>query len=300
MIITDRAAIVGPMRLPFLVLPPACVALGAATAAWSGSKINLLYLFIAFVGAVSAHISVNALNEYDDFKSGLDFNTRRTPFSGGSGTLPAKPDKAHVAFITGMISLAITALIGIYFTYIRGLGLLPLGLLGLFIIVAYTRWLTRSPFLCLIAPGLGFGPLMVMGTDFVLNGSYSWTSFVASLVPFFLVSDLLLLNQFPDVEADREIGRHHLPIAIGKEASVKVYGAFLAAAYAAIVVGYLAGVLPSASLVALVSIVLAVSTVKGAARHAGDITKLIPYMGRNVVINIATPVLLAISLFVVS
>lgn len=297
---TDRAAIFGPMRLPFLVLPPACVALGAGTAAWSGSKINLLYLCLAFVGAVCAHISVNALNEYDDFKSGLDFHTRRTPFSGGSGSLPAKPDKAHVALITGMISLAITVLIGIYFMYIRGLGLLPLGLLGLLLIVAYTRWLTRSPFLCLIAPGLGFGPLMVMGTDFVLTGAYSWTSFVASLVPFFLVSDLLLLNQFPDVEADKRIGRHHLPIAIGKEASVKVYGAFLAAAYLAIIAGSLAGVLPLASLVALVSIVLAISTVKGAARYAGDIPKLIPYMGRNVVINIATPVLLAISLFVVS
>ena len=60
----DRAIIFGPMRLPFLVLPPACVALGAATAAWSGSEINLFYLLIALIGAVSAHISVNALNEH--------------------------------------------------------------------------------------------------------------------------------------------------------------------------------------------------------------------------------------------
>lgn len=295
---TDRAAVFGPMRLPFLLLTPACVCLGATTASWSGSEINLNYLFIIFVGAVCAHISVNAFNEYSDFKSGLDFYTRRTPFSGGSGTLPARPYKAHVALITGLVSLAVTALIGVFFVYVRGLWLLPLGILGLAIIVSYTRWLTRRPFLCLIAPGLGFGPLMVMGTDFVLTGSYSWTAFTASLVPFFLVSDLLLLNQFPDVNADRRVGRYHLPIAIGKEASVKVYGLFLAAAYVSIIIGYLTGVLPRGSLVALASIVLAVTTVNGAARYADDIPKLIPYLGRNVVINIITPVLLAIGLFI--
>ncbi len=211
------------MRLPFLILTPACVMLGAGTAAWSGSELNLYYLALTFVGAVAAHISVNALNEYDDCKSGLDFNTQRTPFSGGSGTLPQSPDKAHVALITGLFSLVVTAIVGVYFLYVRGLWLLPVGLVGLVIIVVYTKWITKNAVLCLIAPGLGFGPLMVMGTDFVLTGCYSWTSFVASLVPFFLVSNLLLLNQFPDVEADKGVGRHHFPIAIGREASVRLY-----------------------------------------------------------------------------
>lgn len=297
---TDRAVLFGPMRLPFLILPPACVALGAATAVWSGSEINLLFLGIVLVGAVCAHISVNALNEYEDFKSGLDFNTRRTPFSGGSGTLPKRPDKAHVALTTGLVTLGVTAFIGAFFVYVRGPWLLPLGVLGLITIAAYTKWFTRSPLICLIAPGLGFGPLMVMGTHFSLTGSYSWTAFVASMVPFFLVSNLLLLNQFPDVEADRGIGRYHFPIAIGRKASVKIYGVFLGGAYLSIILGYLAGVLPLSSLVALASIVLAVTTVKGAARYADDIPQLIPYMGRNVVINIVTPVLLAISLFISS
>ena len=290
--------ILGPMRLPFLILTPACVALGVATAAWSGSKLNLFYILLAFIGALSAHISVNALNEYYDFKSGLDFNTQPTPFSGGSGTLPKSPEKAHFALITGLVTLAITILIGVYFLYVRGLWLLPLGVLGLIIIVTYTEWLTRSPFLCLIVPGLGFGPLMVMGTDFVLTGSYSWTSFVASLVPFFLVNNLLLLNQFPDIEADEGIGRRHLPITIGKKACVKIYGLFLACAYVSIIFGYISGTLPLGGLLALATIVLAVPTVKGVTRYANDIPKLIPYMGRNVVINILTPVLLAIGLFI--
>ena len=193
---TLSAVIFGPMRLPFLILTPACVMLGAAAAAWSGAELNLHYLAFTFVGAVAAHISVNALNEYDDCKSGLDFTTQRTPFSGGSGTLPQSPDKAHVALITGVVSLVVTAIVGVYFLYVRGLWLLPVGLVGLVIIVAYTKWITKNAVLCLVAPGLGFGPLMVMGTDFVLTGSYSWTSFMAFLVPFFLVSNLLLLTSF--------------------------------------------------------------------------------------------------------
>lgn len=292
------AVILGPMRVPFLILTPACVLLGTATAAWSGAQLNLYYLALAFVGAVAAHISVNALNEYHDFKSGLDFKTRPTPFSGGSGTLPQNPERAHLALITGLTSLAFTASVGIYFLYVGGLGLLPVGLLGIIIIVAYTKWITRNSFLCLVAPGLGFGPLMVMGTDFVLTGSYSWTSFSASLVPFFLVSDLLLLNQFPDVEADRGVGRLHYPIALGREASVRLYVLFLAGAYGTIVFSYVAGSLPLEGFLALGTIVIAIPTVRGVARFANDIQSLIPYMGRNVVVVILTPVLLAVGLFI--
>jgi 1,4-dihydroxy-2-naphthoate octaprenyltransferase len=274
--------------------------LGAATAAWSGAEIDLHYLALAFVGAVASHISVNALNEYHDFTSGLDFNTQPTPFSGGSGTLPKNPDKAHVALITGLISLVVIVIVGIYFLSVRGLWLLPVGLLGIVTIVAYTKWITKNPFFCLIAPGLGFGPLMVMGTDFALSGSYSWASFVASLVPFFLVSNLLLLNQFPDVEADKGVGRHHFPIAIGRESSVRLYVMFLVGAYLAIIFGYITGSLPLTGFLALGSIIIAVPTVRGVARFANDVDRLIPYMGRNVVIIILTPVLLAIGLFISS
>jgi len=295
---TQSKAIFGPMRLPFLILTPACVLLGAATAAWSGNELNLFHLLLVLIGAVATHISVNALNEYDDFKSGLDFKTEPTPFSGGSKALPNNPDKAHIGLITGLIAFAIALLTGIYFIYVRGFWLLPIGVFGLIIVAVYTRWITKNPFLCLIAPGLGFGPLMVMGTDFVLTGSYSWTAFFASMVPFFMVSDLLLLNQFPDVTADKGVGRKHFPIIIGRKASVKIYGFFLACTYMTIVLGYISGTLPVETFLAFLSIFLAIPTVKGVAKHANDIPKLIPYMGKSVIIIIATPVLLAIGLFI--
>lgn len=286
------------MRLPFLVLPPACVLLGVGTAVWTQGEIDILHAVIAFVGAVASHISVNSLNEYFDFRSSLDLRTRPTPFSGGSGTLPANPEMARSALLTGLVALALSAVIGLYFLSIWGLALLPLGLLGLFVALAYTNWITRYPFLCLIAPGLGFGILMVMGTDFVLTGSYSWSAFAASLVPFFLVSDLLLLNQFPDVEADRSVGRRHYPIVIGRKASSVLYGAFLLAAYVSILLGWAFALLPAMALFGLLSLVVAIPTAVGAYRYAENPEKLMPYMGLNVLLTVATPTLVAIGLFI--
>ena len=290
--------ILGPMRVPFLILTPACVLLGIATAVRTGAQINLLHILLVLVGAVCTHISVNAFNEYDDFKSGLDARTERTPFSGGSGTLPANPGMANAALTTALISFGIVALTGIYFTWLHGLALLPLGLLGMFIILAYTPWLTRIPLLCLIAPGLGFGPLMVMGTHFALTGKYSLTAFVASLVPFFLVSNLLLLNQFPDVDADKSVGRRHFPILIGRHLSSIIFSAFLVLTYVAIIVGVMLSILPIGSLLGLATLILAIPLLRGAIKHAEDIRSLIPFMGNNVLVNLLTPVLVAIGLFI--
>jgi 1,4-dihydroxy-2-naphthoate octaprenyltransferase len=290
-------ALIGPMRPNFLVLTPACVLLGIATAFWSGAALNPLYIVLIILGALMAHISVNALNEYHDFKSGLDLITEATPFSGGTKTLPENPDKAHWALITGLVSLGLMTGIGIYFLMERGLQLLPIGILGIIIIYTYTPLITRSPFLCLISPGLGFGPLMVMGTDFMLTGRYSWTAATASLVPFFLVNDLLLLNQFPDVEPDRQFGRDHLLIRIGRKSGAVVYNVFLILAYVSIIAGYLSGVLPWGALLGLVTFILAVPVMRGVIRHADDIPGLIPFMVKNVIINISTPVLVALGLF---
>jgi 1,4-dihydroxy-2-naphthoate polyprenyltransferase len=295
---SSGAAALASIRLPFLTLPPVCVALGTATASYLGYGINYTYLVLILVGALAAHMGVNALNEYDDFRTGLDLKTQRTPFSGGSGFLPQAPEKAHIPLITGALACLTTAGIGFFFVHVRGQGLLPLGLLGLLVIIAYTRVLTRGPLSCLIAPGLGFGPLMVMGTEFVLTGRYSFTGMLVSLVPFFLVNNLLLLNQFPDVDPDREVGRRHLPIVIGRRASSWVYVLFLAGAYATVIGGYLLDLIPVAGLLALATLLLAVPTVVGIFRHAESVPDLIPHMGRSVIIVLLTPVLLAVGLFI--
>jgi 1,4-dihydroxy-2-naphthoate octaprenyltransferase len=292
--------ILGPMRVPFLILTPMCVLVGIGTAAWSGAKLDFFRIILITVGAVCSHISVNAINEYFDFKSGLDFMTEKTPFSGGSGTLPSNPDKASVALTIGLSTLGAATGIGLYLVHVSGIGLLPLGIFGLLIIYTYTKWVTKMPILCLIAPGLGFGPLMVMGTHFVLAGSYSWMPFIASLVPGFLVSNLLLLNQFPDVEADRTVGRRHLPITMGRRPVAWIYATFLAASYVPLFVGYLWGWFPVHVFLALATVIVSVHTARGVLRYADDIPRLVPFLGKNVIINLATPALLAIGLFIAS
>jgi 1,4-dihydroxy-2-naphthoate octaprenyltransferase len=289
--------LLGPMRPNFLILTPACVLVGLGTAVWTTREVSVFYFILTLIGALCTHISVNAFNEYFDFKSGLDLRTQRTPFSGGTGTLPAHPEAANQTLATAIIALSIAGLIGLYFLYARGLALLPLGLLGFVIIVAYSPWVAYHSWVSLIAPGLGFGPLMVMGTHFVLTGHYSWTALVGSLVPFLLVNNLLLLNQFPDVEADKTIDRRNAPIVFGKKASSLIYGLFLLMAYLSIIFGVSFGFLPLGSLLGLATLVIAVPSFIGAVRYAEDTTKLIPSMGMNVAVNIVTPTLVAVGLF---
>jgi 1,4-dihydroxy-2-naphthoate octaprenyltransferase len=290
--------LLGTMRPPFLILAPACVLVGLGSAYLQTGHINWLYFVLTLVAGVSAHISVNAFNEYFDFKSGVDSRTQRTPFSGGSGTLQAHPELAKGALLISWISLSITGLIGLYFLSVWGWKALPIGIVGLILLYGYTTWMVYQPALCLIAPGLGFGPLMVLSTHFALTGTFTWQALIASLVPFFLVSNLLLLNQFPDVEADRSAGRKHFPILLGRTASGYIYIAFLIAAYLVVIIGVAFGFLPRFSLLALLTVFFAVQIIQNVLKNSENIPALIPAMGQNVIVNLLTPVLLAIGMFI--
>jgi 1,4-dihydroxy-2-naphthoate octaprenyltransferase len=290
--------LLGPMRPPFLILAPACALVGLGTAYMQTGHINWFSFFLAAIAAVSAHISVNAFNEYFDYKTEVDTHTQRTPFSGGSGTLQAHPELAKSTLALSWAALAITGVIGLYFASVWGWWVLPVGLVGLILLYGYTAWLVYQPVLCLIAPGLGFGPLMVLSTHFALTGTFTWQAFIASLVPFFLVSNLLLLNQFPDVEADRSAGRRHFPILVGRTVSGYIYIAFLIAAYLVVILGVILGFLPRFSLLALLTIVFAIQIIQTLLANSENVPALVPAMGQNIIVNLLTPVLLAIGLFI--
>lgn len=288
------------IRLPFLVLAPISVLVGVSVAVYESYPVNALYLALAFVGALLAHIAVNVLNEYFDYKSGVDFKTVRTPFSGGSGVLIEGLLNPRSVYIFGLACIAAIIAIGGYFLYAHSAAILPLGALGIVVVYFYTTHLTRSPLLCAIAPGLGFGPLMVLGTYFALTGTYSLAAGLASIVPFFLVSNLLLLNQFPDVEADASAARRHLPIVIGRKGSSDVYALLLLAAYVALVVSVLVKVLPYMALFGLLTLPLGLMAVKGARKYYDEIENLIPVMGRNVLLTLLLPLLMAIGIIISS
>ncbi|OYU68505.1 MAG: prenyltransferase, partial [Burkholderiales bacterium PBB5] len=240
-------ALAGTLRLPFLLLTPACVALGAALAQPADGALSIRRLVLVLLGALAAHASVNVLNEWHDMRSGLDALTRRTPFSGGSGALLTQPQALPAALALGLALLALAGACGLALLWQlpsdARLALLLLGLAGLGLVLAYTPWLTRQPLLCLLAPGLGFGPLMVLGTQLALAGGSTPAALVASLVPWCQVSGLLLLNQFPDVEADRQVGRRHLPMLWGRPRAARLLAVLLLQGEGALAVGVLGGVL---------------------------------------------------------
>lgn len=281
------------MRPPFLILTPICVFLGTSTALTVQGDIDSLALALIMVGALCAHISVNTLNEHADFKSGLDLITVKTPFSGGSGALPDDPSMTNMVLATGVVTLLATMAIGIYFVDNYGTLILPIGIIGVVIILTYTKWINRWPLFCLIAPGIGFGFLMVVGTHVVLTGENAFVAWLASLVPFFLVNNLLLLNQYPDIEADKRIGRYHLLIAYGVKTANVAYGIMALSAYAVILYGIVFGYFPILSLVAIIPIVLSLYSLTGAIKFGQHIGQHPHFMGINVAATLLTPALLA-------
>lgn len=291
------------MRLPFLTLTVFCVLLGLSTAIYSGAVISWFDFTICLAGALAAHIAVNTLNEYQDFQSGLDFKTTKTPFSGGSGGLVENSLAAPLVLKAVQLSIAVTVLSGGYFTYQLGTTILPLGLLGIVIIITYTRYINTLPLLCLFAPGIGFGALMVVGTDFVLSGQFSMAAIASGLVCLFLVNNLLLLNQIPDVNADKSVGRKHLVIVYGIKNSLVVYTVFLICSAAVIILAGFYNVLPKLSYFALIPMLAGVESVRelnNAIKQ--DQTISTPAMqkalGLNVIAANFTPLLLAICILI--
>lgn len=290
--------LVGTMRPPFLVLTVSVVCLGAALASYQGFEWSLGLFLLVLIGALSAHIAVNMLNEYEDYKSGLDSMTQRTPFSGGSGSLQSNESASQQVFNVGWAFIGIVVILGLYFIYLRGWALIPLGIIGLLVIALYTPKITKSPWLCLIAPGLAFGPLMVMGTYFVLTGEYNWLVLTISLVPFFLVNNLLLLNQFPDLDADKQVGRLNLLMLLGTQKSALIFNIFLLSSYAIIILMVVFGYLPAWALLGLLTFIVAIPLLQKVIAHHNDLEKLLPVLGLNVLINILTPLLIAIGLWI--
>ncbi|MDD2554368.1 MAG: prenyltransferase [Desulfotomaculaceae bacterium] len=295
----NKAAIyVFESRPQFIILTIACVLAGAGAAYWKAGSIDLFYLALVLVGAMSAHAAVNILNDYSDYKSGLDDMTIKTPFSGGTGILPKKLMAPRAALYYGLVTLGITVMIGLFLVYTRGWGLLLVGIPGVLLILLYTDYITRSPLLCLLAPGLGFGPCMVLGTYYVLQGYYDYTALAVSLIPLFFVSNLLLLNQFPDREPDRAVGRRHLLTLIAPRKNTYIYAALIAGAYLTPIVSVYLKLLPPATLIGLLSLPLALTTIGGVIKNSDNIPALIPLLGKNVIVILSTLFLVALGLFV--
>ncbi len=278
-------------RPQFLLLTVVLTFLGISIA-WYDGYFHLGYALLTFLGLLLCHISVNVLNDYFDYKSGIDLETKRTPFSGGSGILPTSLLKPKQVLWFGLISLMLAVPIGVYFVLARGWGLLPLLIVGALCTVIYTPLLTRLGF-PEWAPGAGMGTLPVLGVYFIQTTVYTFPAVIAAIPSGLLVFNLLLLNEFPDVEADKKAGRKTTPILIGKTKAWMVYSALTIIVYLWIIGWVIAGTMPIFTLVALLTLPFAIKAIRGSRKHQ-DMNQLVPAMANNVMVVLLTQLLLGI------
>jgi len=182
--------------------------------------------------------------------------------------------------------------IGIFFVITKGWLLLPLLLIAALCIFLYTPFIlkTRWPEW---APGLGMGTLPVLGAYFVQTAAYTLPAIIASVPSFILVHNLLLLNEFPDVDADRKAGRKTTPITIGKAKASIIYSVLTIITYLWII-GIVVVEQEPFLLVALLTIPFAIKAIRGVLKSE-DMSKLVPSMANNVQVVLLTQLLLGIS-----
>lgn len=278
-------------RPQFLLLSVVLAFLGTCIA-WHDGAFHLGYALLAFVGLLLTHISVNTLNDYFDYKSGIDLRVKRTAFSGGSGVLPAGTLTPIQVLWLGIGSFLLAIPIGVFFVIETGWRLLPLLVVGALCILLYTPVILKT-YWPEWAPGLGLGALPVIGTYFVQTGEYTLPLVIASIPSFILVHNLLFLNEFPDVEADRKGGRRTTPIVIGVDRASRIYAALTITVYLWVIGSVVARFMPVYCLGAFLTLPFAIKAIRGSMQHS-DISKLVSALANNVLVVLVTQLLLGV------
>ena len=291
----NLGAFAGVARAPFLLLPVTLIASGAA-AAFYGGAFSWWSTLLALVGLVSLHIAVNAFNEWSDMRTGIDLTTTRTPFSGGSGTLPAGGMSVRAALVFAIVCSLVGLAVGLWFLGRVGLVLLPIMVAGALCVLIYTDVLARLG-IGEVAAGLGLGGLPVVGAALVNSGDISAAAVAAGIPATFMTFNLLLLNEFPDEGPDRAGGRKNLVVLFGRRTAALAWAAAAVATPLSIVVAVGLSVLPLPCLAGCLPSLLLAAPMRWALSDPAQPVP-VPAMGANVTWNLATNTVLAIALFV--
>jgi 1,4-dihydroxy-2-naphthoate octaprenyltransferase len=203
------------IRIRFLLASVIAVSNGLAITYWKYSTIDPVYAILTYVGVVFLHASVDLLNDYWDYKRGIDIATKRTKFSGGTGVLPENLLKPRTVYIAGLVFLILGASIGAYFIAIRGVTIAII--LG-FAVIAIYFYSTR-----IVNAGLGElfvaikGAMIVVGSLYVQNATLEPAAIYGGAIVGILSATVLFINSFPDYEADKSKGRRTLVIILGRK-----------------------------------------------------------------------------------
>ena len=239
------------IRVKFLLASVIAVSLGLSLAWHSGHPIDILHALLTFAGVISLHASVDLLNDYWDFKRGIDTKTKRTKMSGGTGVLPEGLLTPKSVYIVGIAFLILGAIIGIYFVMIFGITIgLILGFAILSVIFYSTKivnWGLAEVFVTIK------GTLIIIGTYYIQSQSIDDFTILAGIVVGVLSSLVLFVTSIPDHDVDKEKGRRTLIIIFGKANAVKTFLIFPILAYGIIIYGVVSGLFPIYSLIVLLA-----------------------------------------------
>jgi 1,4-dihydroxy-2-naphthoate octaprenyltransferase len=282
-------------RLPFLSATFIPVLLGVAVAA-RGGAFNPWLALVTVIGAAFAHLAINVSNDIFDTLSGADeANLNPTPFSGGSRVLLY--DLVTLRQLIGLAAtlLAATVGIGLFLVWATGSAtLLVIGLVGIGLGLAYT-----APPVKLVHRGLGeitvaigFGPTMLLGAYVVQTGTLSWEAAIASVPVAILVALILYVNEIPDLVGDAAAGKRTLPVRLAPPVVMRIYLVAAALAFAVVLGGVAAGILPVATLVALAAAPLAWQVYRGLQRFYTQPYALMPVMSTNIKLHLYVGLLL--------
>ncbi|MCL6449875.1 MAG: 1,4-dihydroxy-2-naphthoate octaprenyltransferase [Acetobacteraceae bacterium] len=287
------------VRAPFFTASVVPVLLGAAVAWYQGWSLSWGCLALTLVGAVAAHAGANLANDFHDHVGGTDWiNRYRSPFNGGAGLIQEGRLSPRTVALAAGAAYLVGALAGLALTWLRGWPVLALMLAGAALGVCYTAPPLRLSYRGVgeLAVGLAFGPLLVLGSYYVQAGRFSWTPVLASLPVGFLITAVLYINQFPDVEPDRGTGKDNWVVRLGTARAFWGYCVLVAVPYLAILGTVLSRTLPVPALLGLLSLPLAARAVAVARRHHADPSLIVPSCALTVNTHLATGVLLAVGL----
>ena len=284
------------IRVRFLLASVIAVMTGLALNWSQNGSIEYFDALLTFAGVMALHASVDLLNDYWDFKRGIDTKTTRTKMSGGTGVLPEGLLKPSSVYRAGVFFLVLGALIGSYFviTY----GILIAIILG-FAILSIYFYSTK-----IVDSGLGEffvavkGSMIVIGTFYIQSGEVNIESILAGIVIGTLSSLVLFIASFPDHDADKSKGRKTLVITVGKEKARKLFWIFPLFAYGVIVIGVLLNYLPVLTLISLVSLPLIIKSGIGLQKNYDSVDNLVPYMTSTLKFSRLTGILFVISFLI--
>lgn len=285
-------------RAPFFVAVIVPVLLGTAIA-WREGIFHAGYFLLTLMGIISINAGLNMSNDYFDHLSGNDeVNRELTPFSGGSRVIQDGILSARQVLMWSLFCYLMGIAIGLYLTLVRGWPVLWLGMAGVFLAFFHNappiKLYHLGPGVGELAAGIGCGPLVVLGSYYVQAQRLSYEPLWASIPLGLLITAVLYINEFPDCEADRAVGKHTLVVALGRERAVWGYVALLVVTYGVILVGITLGIFPLTLLLALLTLPLAYRGIRGAVRFHSNTRKLIPTNAATIQVHLTTGLLLCL------